>query len=126
MCIWEKYEYLTRASALDPTGIMPDVTMLKLDYLLEREVDPSRFDEIVSRLQSYPLSTSDITSLQDLADCLGGKCTIAPETVERIFAAALRNGNTRIQTVYGYYLINHHGKFHEGLALFERVVEARV
>jgi tetratricopeptide (TPR) repeat protein len=119
------YDYLGRASVLDYSGIMPDVTMLKLDYLLGREVDPERFDEIVRRLERYPLSTSDVTSLQDLADCLGGKCTMAPETVDRIFNAALRNGNTRLKTVYGYYIINQHGKFLEGLALFERVVERR-
>jgi tetratricopeptide (TPR) repeat protein len=119
------YEFLGRASALDYSGIMPDVTMLKLDYLLGREVDPGRFDEIVSRLERYPLSTSDVTSLQDLADCLGGKCSMAPETVDRIFNAALRNGNIRLKTVYAYYIINQRGKFLEGLALFENVVERR-
>ncbi len=119
------YEYLGKASALDPTGIMPDVTMLKLDYLLEREVDPGRFDEIVSRLERYPLTATDTSSLQDLADCLGGKCSMAPETVDRIFHAALKNWNTRLKTVYAYYIINQRGKFLEGLALFERVVERR-
>jgi hypothetical protein len=119
------YEYLGRASVLDYSGIMPDVTMLKLDYLLERDVDPGRIDEIVSRLERYPLTATDVSSLQDLADCLGGKCSMAPETVDRIFHAALKNGNSRLKTVYAYYIINQHGRFLDGLALFEHVIERR-
>ena len=75
----EAYRHLERANQLDSTGIMPAVTLVKLGYLLDRPVDPALFGEIINRLENYPLSPSDVTSIQDLADCLGGKCTMAQE-----------------------------------------------
>ena len=121
--IEEAYRYLQHANQLDSTGIMPAVTLVKLGYLLDRAVDPQLFEEITYRLANYPLTPSDITSLQDLADCMGNPCDVPQEIFEKIFSTALKNNNPRLLTVYAFYTINKRGDFHKGLELFEQVVE---
>jgi tetratricopeptide (TPR) repeat protein len=119
----EAYRYLQHANQLDTTGIMPAVTLVKLGYLLDRAVDPQLFEEIIYRLANYPLTPSDITSLQDLADCMGNPCKVPQEIFEKIFSTALKDNSPRLLTVYGFYTINKRGDFHKGLELFEQVVE---
>lgn len=119
----EAYHYLERANQLDSTGIMPAVTLVKLGYLLDRPVDPALFGEIINRLENYPLSPSDVTSIQDLADCLGNPCKVPQQTIEEIFAVALKHNSPRLLAVYGFYTVNKGGDFHKGLELFEQVVK---
>ena len=121
--IEEAYRYLQHANQLDSTGIMPAVTLVKLGYLLDRAVDPQLFEEITYRLANYPLTPSDITSLQDLADCMDNPCKVPQEVFEKIFSAALKDKNARLLTVYAFYTINKRGDFHKGLEIFEQVVE---
>ncbi|MDX1697617.1 MAG: hypothetical protein R3308_04985, partial [Thiohalobacterales bacterium] len=117
--------YLSRASELDPTEIMPATTIVKFNYLIDRPVDPALFDDIIDRLARYPVTPSDINSLQDLAGCLGERCQVPEAVVDRIFETALRNENPRLLSVYGFYLINKRQDIHKGLALFERAVERK-
>jgi predicted Zn-dependent protease len=44
------------------------------------------------------------------------------DTMEAIFAAALKHENAILLSVYGYYTINRRGNFSKGLALFKRAV----
>jgi len=117
------FEYLASASRLDQTGIMADVTMVKLAYLLDRTPDPAWFDTILHKLAGYPATPSDISSLQDLADCLGETCKVPHALMEQIFQAALKDENPQTLVVYGYYTINKRGNFDKGLVLFTRTVE---
>jgi tetratricopeptide (TPR) repeat protein len=117
------HAYLLRAHQLDSTGIMPAITLVKFRFLTDKPVDPSLYEEIITRLRDYPVSASDTASLEMLAECLGETCHIPVETSERIFLAALKQGDSRILPIYGYYTINKLGNFDKGLALFERAVE---
>jgi hypothetical protein len=117
------HTYLARAHQLDSTGIMPAITLVKFGFLIDEPVDPSLYEEIISRLRNHPVSASDTASLEMLAECLGEVCQIPVETTERIFLAALKNGDSRILPIYGYYTINKLGNFDKGLALFERAIE---
>ena len=120
----EAFKYLARAARLDNTGIMPEITMIKLGYLLGRPVSQQLFDDVYEKLSNYPLTPSDITSLQELADCSSERCQVPFETMERIFGAALESGNSRIVSVYGFYTINKRGNFPRGLELFNQAVES--
>jgi protein O-mannosyl-transferase len=117
------FAYLQRASRIDRIGIMSDITMIKLAVLLGMPVQPAWYDTVVNKLTSHPLTPSDIASVQDLADCAGDSCRIPDEEMQRIFTAALRNENSRIMTVYGFYSINRNDDFHKGLELFNRAVK---
>ena len=119
------YAYLHRANRLDETGIMPAITLVKLDYLLERPVDTNLFDLIIDRLERHPLTASDINSIKDLTECQGEKCQVPAPVMERIFRTALDRPrpNARLLSIYGYYTINKQGNFDKGLELFEHVVE---
>jgi hypothetical protein len=117
------FDYLQRASQLDQSGIMPDITMIKFAALLGIPIQPEWFDTVLHKLSSHPLTPSDISSLQDLADCAGSSCKIPPVIMEQIFAAALREENSRMLTVYGFYSVNRNGDFSKGLEMFNRVVE---
>jgi hypothetical protein len=119
----EAYRYLSRAAELDSAGIMPEITMIKLGYLLKKPVSQQLFDATYDKLTNYPLKPSDITSLQELADCAGSHCQVPAEEMERIFGAALKSGNARIVSVYGFYTINKRGNFDKGLQLFNQAVE---
>ncbi len=119
----QAFEYLARAAELDRAGIMPEITMIKLSYLLGMPVSQQLFDATYEKLVNYPLSPSDITSLQELADCTDEPCRVPVETMERIFSAAVESGNARIMSVYGFYTINKRGNFTKGLELFNQVVE---
>jgi tetratricopeptide (TPR) repeat protein len=119
----QAFELLERARILDRTGIMPDVTLIKLSNLTGRPVDPARYENIIHKLASFPLSSSDISSLKVLAECAGQSCDIPPATVDRIFREALRKENPEVLTIYGFYCINKQGDFNSGLALFERALE---
>ena len=117
------FELLERARTLDKTGIMSDVTLIKLSNLTGRPVDPDRYEEIIQKLANYPLSTSDISSLKVLAECAGDSCDIPEATVDAIFQAALRTENPEVLTVYGFYRINKQRDFNSGLTLFEHALE---
>lgn len=115
--------FLAQAGTLDPGGIMPDVTLVKLNYLLDRPVDPSLFDSIIQKLENHPLTPADISSLKELAECYNASCKIPAPTMEAIFTPALASNDTRLLTIYGFYTINKRGNLDKGLELFTRVVE---
>lgn len=119
----QAYAYLEQARKLDKTGIMSNVTLIKLSYLLDEPVDPAWFEEMLDKLSRYPISASDISGLQTLTDCVQARCKIDPEMMETLFDIVLRQENARLVSVYGYYTINNRGNFDKGLALFERAVE---
>jgi len=117
------YAYLRKASILDKTGIMPETMLIKLSYLLGKPVDQKWFDTILQKLSRFPLTPSDLSSLQALASCIGGQCNIPHETMEAIFEQALKNESAELVAIYGYYTINKRGNFDKGLELFKRAVE---
>jgi len=117
------FTYLEKAASIDPAGIMPAVTMIRLSYLLERPVNPAWFDEIIDRLARFPLSSSDKTSLKVLAECYDAVCDIPHETMENIFAQALKHNDAQSESIYGYYTVNKRGDFDKGLLHFYRAVE---
>jgi tetratricopeptide (TPR) repeat protein len=118
----QAFNYLEQARYLDKTGIMPNVTMIKLSYLLDEPVNPVWFDDMLEKLSRHPISASDISSLQTLTDCVQSSCMIDPERMETLFNIALKQENARLVSVYGYYTINSRGNFKKGLALFEHAV----
>jgi len=117
------YELLERARSLDEAGIMSDITLIKLSFLTGKPVEPVMYDRIIHKLANYPLSSSDISSLKDLAECAGGICDVPKATVDAIFQEALRTGHPEILTIYGFYRINKRSDFSGGLALFEHALE---
>jgi tetratricopeptide (TPR) repeat protein len=117
------FELLERARTLDKTGIMSDVTLIKLSFLTGRPVDPERYESIMHKLANYPLSTSDISSLKVLAECTNDTCGIPDATVDAIFQEALHTENPEILTIYGFYRINKRADFSGGLTLFEHALE---
>jgi tetratricopeptide (TPR) repeat protein len=117
------FDYLERAGELDRTGIMPDVTLIKLSYLLDRPVDPIRFDVMLDKLSRYPVSPADIISLQALAECAGDQCKIPHETMDVLFDAALKKESVPLLMVYGYYKTTKQGDAQTGLKSFSRAVE---
>jgi len=119
----QAFTYIEQARRLDKTGIMPNVTLIKLSYLLDEPVNPAWFDEMLEKLSRYPISASDISSLQIFTDCAQARCKIEPEKMEALFDIALEQENARLVSVYGYYTINNRGNFEKGLALFEHAVE---
>jgi len=119
----QAFTYIEQARRLDKTGIMPNVTLIKLSYLLDEPVNPAWFDEMLEKLSRYPISASDISSLQIFTDCAQTRCKIEPEKMEALFDIALKQDHARLVSVYGYYTINNRGNFEKGLALFEHAVE---
>ena len=118
------YTYLEQARALPNSGIMPDSTILLLKYMLDRPVEPERFDVIRHKLSSAPVSTSDINSLQKLADCFDVDCKIPADVMDDIFEIAIeKRRSPQLETSYGYYRINKRGDFETGLAALTRVVD---
>ena len=117
------YAYLERAGKLDRVSIMPEVTEIKLSYLLGNPVKDAWFEAILHKLARNPLTASDISSLKELANCVGDKCDVPPEIMESIFTLALKHENALLLSIYGYYTINKRGNFPKGLDLFKRAVE---
>ncbi len=117
------YVYLERAGELDKVSIMSEVTMIKLSYLLGNPVKDAWFETILHKLAHNPLTASDISSLKELANCIGDTCDVPSETMESIFALALKHENGILLSIYGYYTINKRGNFPKGLALFNHAVE---
>lgn len=119
----QAYTYLEQARQLDTTGIMSNVTLIKLSYLLDEPVNPAWFEDMLDKLSRYPISAADISSLQILIACTQDICKVDPESMETLFDIALEQESARLVTVYGYYTINSRGNFEKGLALFEHAVE---
>ena len=119
------YAYLERAGKLDKVNITSEVTKIILSYIMGNPVKDAWFEDILHKLANNPLTASDISSLKDLANCIGDKCDVPPETMESIFAIALRHENALLLDIYGYYTINKRGDFDKGLALFKRAVELK-
>jgi tetratricopeptide (TPR) repeat protein len=117
------YDYLEQAGKLDKVNIMPEVAEIKLSYLLGNPVKDVWFEAILHKLANNPLTPSDISSLKELASCIGDICDVPPEMMESIFALALEHENGILLSIYGYYTINKRGNFPKGLALFNRAVE---
>jgi hypothetical protein len=117
------FELLERARNLDKTGIMSDITLIKFSHLTDRPVDPAMYEDIIHKLASYPLSTSDISSLKALAECAGDSCDIPESIIDSIFQEALRTDHPEVLTIYGFYRINKRSDFAGGLVLFERALE---
>ena len=119
------YAYLDQAAMLDTGGILPEVSRIKLSYVLGNTVEDAWFEDILYKLAHNPLTVTDITSLGELASCVGVKCNIPPETMEAIFSEALKHENVILLSIYGFYTVNKRGDFHKGLELFNRVVQLR-
>ena len=117
------YAYLDQAAKLENFNILSEVTRIKLSYILGNPVKDAWFEDILRKLDRYPLTASDVNSLQELTSCIGKICNVPPETMESIFALALKHKNARLVSTYGYYTINKRGNFPKGLALFTRAVE---
>ena len=119
----QAYAYFEQARHLDKTDIMPNVTLIKLSYLLDEPVNPAWFEEMLEKLSRYPISSADISSLQILTDCTQARCKIAPEKMDALFDIVMEKENAKLVSVYGYYTINNRGNFEKGLTLFEHAVE---
>lgn len=119
----EAFTLLGRAARLDRTGILSDITLIKFSYLLDRPVDPDRFQTVLRKLKDYPLSPSDINSLKAIAECAGGSCEIPDATLEAILQQATQSGHPEVLTIYGYHRINKHSDFSGGLVMFERALK---
>jgi hypothetical protein len=117
------FEYLERASELDKAGIMPDVTLVKLSYLVGRPVNPTQFDRMLDKLSRYPVSPSDILSLKALAECMGKQCKIPHKIMDALFGAAMKEESVPLLMIYGYYKITKQGDAQAGLKAFARAVE---
>lgn len=124
------FAYLQAASRLDSTGIMPDVTMIKLASILQLPVQDTWYDTILTKLE-YPVSSADVTALHALALCQETACDTPPETMETIFQTALNNNLLRgpnswanIYTSYGQYQINVKQNHIAGINYFTKAVEA--
>ncbi len=119
----EAFHYLERSMQLDKTGVMSNVTLIKLSYLLDEPENPAWFDDMLDKLRRYPISAADISSLQVLADCTQDICRIEPERMEALFAIVLQKPDAKLVSAYGYYSINTRGNFDKGLTLFRQAVE---
>ena len=114
-------QYLEHASKLDNSGIIPDVIMIKLAYILELPVNPAWFNTVNTKL-SHPISAAELNGLQILADCPQTICKIPQETMETLYTTVLTNDSlqgawarqAQAYTSYGFYVIKAHGQFGKG------------
>ena len=127
------FDYLERASALNNTGVLSDITMVKLAFLLDRTVKQEWYDRITRKLRDYPVSAADLNGLHELASCQKNVCETPRATMESIYDTVLhhesmRNSGARLSnayTSYGFYLINVHGEFVQGLDNFYLALEKK-
>jgi tetratricopeptide (TPR) repeat protein len=116
------FDYLERSMRLDKTGVMSNVTLIKLSYLLGEPEDPAWFDDMLDKLGRYPISAADISSLQVLASCTEEICKIDPDRMEALFEIVLQKPDAKLVAAYGYYSINTRNNFEKGLELFYQAV----
>jgi len=118
------FEFLARASELDASEIIPDVTYMLLKFHLDQPVTDDMYDRIKHKLASYPVSASDVVSLQTLVDCFGKSCDIPEQQLEDMFHIALEQTySSKLNAIYGVFKLNHQADFQAGLAIFTRVLE---
>lgn len=127
----KSFSYLEQAAALDTADIMPDVVRVKLSFLHDRPVDPQWYENILSKLANHPMRASAIDSLHELIECIGVRCDIPLDTMDRIMNTALENKSlehlpgmyAELLNIYGQFVINKMSNFDKGYQLFSRVVE---
>lgn len=118
------FRFLEQARRLDDYNIMPDVTLILLSSYLGKPVDPGSFVEIRRKLTTYPVTSTDISSLKRLTECFGNGCDISREVMDGLLTLALsRKRSPQLLTIYGFFRINKLGDFDTGLALFNEVIE---
>jgi hypothetical protein len=107
--------------------------MIQLAFLLERPVKHEWYERIITKLKHYPIKAADLNGLHVLSRCQQNACNTPRATMEAIYDTvlnheSLRNAGNReahAYTSYGFYLINVHGEFRQGLEYFYRAVEAK-
>jgi hypothetical protein len=127
------YYYLERASEINESGILPDIVMVKLAFLLDIPVKQEWYDRILTKLRLHSINSADLNGLHELSSCQQGICKTPREIMEAIYATvlnheSLRNAGGReahAYTSYGFYLINVHGEFRNGLDYLYKAVEAQ-
>ena len=120
------FAFLARASALDRSGIMPDVIEMQLRYALDRPVEKELFARIRHKLAVNPVSAADILSLQALAECLETYCKAPVQQVDELFRTALaQHYSPQLDVRYGFFKINQQSDFQAGLKIFRRVLKER-
>ncbi|MEN8109147.1 MAG: hypothetical protein ABFS22_14230, partial [Pseudomonadota bacterium] len=131
--IEKAYYYLGRASELDYSGILPDIVMVKLAFMLDLPVKQEWYDRIIFKLAEYPINAADLNGLHALSSCQQNVCKTPRATMELIYATVLQHESLRsaggrhahAATSYGFYLINVHGEFDQGLGYFYQAVERK-
>jgi hypothetical protein len=127
------YHYLERASQLDHSGILPDVVMVKVAFILDMPVKQEWYDRIITKLRRHAINAADLNGLHELSSCQQNVCDTPDGIMEEIFAIvlqheSLQNAGRReanAYTTYGFYLINEHNDFQRGLDYTYRAVEAK-
>ncbi len=120
------FDYLGKASDLDPGEILPDVVTVELRSLLGEPVDEEIISTIKHKLKTYPVSASTITSLATLTECLSKKCDVSAHDMEEMYSLALeQNYSPKLNTIYGFYRIDKLGDFQTGLEIFRRVLDEK-
>ena len=118
------FEFLARAGELDQAEIIPDVTYMILKYHLDQPVSEEMYERIKRKLANYPVSASNVVSLQALVDCLGRPCAIPKHHLDDMFRIALdRTYSPQLNAIYGVFKINHQADVQAGLEIFSRVLE---
>jgi len=124
------YAYLEQAARMNNSGIMSNVVLIQLSYLLNDPVNPDWFDEIFEKLPHYPVKRADLNSIYVLVECPAEKCPVPPRQMETLFQLIMENqgvtSNTHMRataaTLYGYYSVKHRHDLRKGLELFEQAV----
>ncbi|MHB1240369.1 MAG: hypothetical protein ACYC18_07690 [Gammaproteobacteria bacterium] len=121
---------LERAARLGP-DITPEVALILVSEKLHQALRPAWIDSIVHKLDTTPITPSDISALTQLVLCLQADCRIPQHDVERIFQAGLASPNlvrlvqhhADLLTIYGQYELNVLRDFPSGKVLFMRAVQ---
>ena len=124
------YAYLEQAAGMNNSGIMSNVALIQLSYLLNDPVNPDWFDEIFEKLLHYPVKHADLNSIYTLVNCPADECPVPLGKMETLFRLIMENqgvtsnAHTRAAAaaLYGYYSGKHRHDFRKGVELFEQAV----
>ena len=101
------YEKYAKAASVSPSDTLGLFGLIDLNARHRLPIEPSWITALAGRLERHPFAPNSGNSLASLAKCqIAGVCVLAPEIVETLVQAALRNpslrSDARTQVLFAY------------------------